>query len=518
MIYSRRPITIAKASALLGGMIAIGLMSALVLGWSGFRELEIGGPYYQRIVDGKGLLGELLPPPEYVIEAYLEATLALKDATLKERGGKEEGASRVHDDHSLDLRIARLKRLHTDFNQREDYWSHRPLSARLRRELLEDSHVQAVAFWQALESELLPALRAGNTDAAQSAYAHVQQAYEAQRLVIEGMIVELGRVNAINELNALNREEVLSFWIGLAFLSVIILVMVAAHLARSRVVQPIEHLTSAMRRLGKGDQHLDIPCLERGDELGHIAKELAVLKQGIRERTQLAEENDRFSEVLAHHFQEPVRLQQVYADLLKTQLVNPSAEVMVSLGRIMDGARRLRALLSDVQTYVTLRVQPIPENACDTNLAFDSALASFRSQLAAIGGTVVRGELEPVAMDPNRVIHVFSLLIENAIKYRRPDRTLYVQVDWFANDNGVGVTFTDNGIGIAPEFRQRVFQVFERLHSDPDIPGTGIGLALVKKIVVLSQGTVWIEAGDAGGCRVCMVLPMPKAAEKKERK
>jgi light-regulated signal transduction histidine kinase (bacteriophytochrome) len=194
---------------------------------------------------------------------------------------------------------------------------------------------------------------------------------------------------------------------------------------------------------------------------------------------------------------------------LKTQARELSPAALVSLGRIVDGARRLRALISDVQTFVTLRPLPAPKKPCDANQAFDAALVAYDPVVAAIGGTVERGELGTVVMDPIRLINVFSMLIDNAIKYRRTDRPLYVRVDAAGAEAGTVISCTDNGIGIAPEYRERVFQVFERLHNDPDISGTGIGLALVKKIVTLSQGSVWIEAGDTGGCRICLALPVP---------
>ena len=91
-----------------------------------------------------------------------------------------------------------------------------------------------------------------------------------------------------------------------------------------------------------------------------------------------------------------------------------------------------------------------------------------------------------------------------------PDRPLHIRVDWHRSDGHAVVHVTDNGIGIAPAYRQRVFQVFERLSGYGSGGGTGIGLAIVRKIAVQVGGDAWIEDGEAGGCRVCVTLPLVK--------
>lgn len=500
----KRLSSITTLPALLGAFVVFAFAVMGALTWRGYSDLEIGGPYYQRMIDDKALFGEMLPPPEYLMEAYLEASLAYQ-ARL------ERGADKSPDP-AIDKSVFRLRQLRQEYDRRLEYWSQRPLPPDIRRQLAENSAMHAQVFWKAVEESLLPALQSGDANRARAAYENVRNAYESHRTIIDGILRTLARRDAQDEADVRHRETVLVVQYGAAFVLALAAVVWIMLVIRGRVAQPVARLTVTIERLAAGEYPSDIPYAERGDELGQIAKALSDLKDAMRERAQLSEEKDRFSEVLAHHVQEPVRLQQVYADLLKSQL-SPSGsggippDAAVSLGRVLDGANRLRALISDVQTYVTLRPLPAPQTPCDVDQAFDAALAPFAREAAALGATVSRTSLGRVMVDPVRMINIFSMLIDNALKYRHPARLLHVRAEAVPAGTGVILTVTDNGIGIAPEYRERVFKVFERLHNDPDIPGTGIGLALVRKMAVLSKGTVWIEAGDDGGCRVCLSLP-----------
>ena len=496
MTLIKRLYSITTLPLLLGAFTALALAFMGVMTWVGYRDLEIGGPYYQRMIDGKGLIGELLPPPEYLMEAYLEATLAYKDRVEKDGPGR-----------AVDTTVSRLKQLHQDYDRRLEFWSHRPLPPEVHRKLVEDAFLHAHVFWAAIEQELLPALQSDDMAKAKTAFANVQNAYEAHRAVANEMLRMLSRFEGQNEAEILHHETVLVTEYISAFLAVLAAVAWMMLAIRDRVAKPIVELTALTQRLARDEYPLVIPGTEREDELGQIARALSELQGAIRERAQLAEEKDRFSEVLAHHIQEPVRLQQIYADLLKSQLTGLSTEAEASLARVLEGAHRLRELISDVQTYVTLRPLPPPQHPCDVDQAFDAALAPFAEHLAALGATLERVPLGKAGIDPVRMINIFSMLIDNAIKYRHPVRPLHLRAEASSAEAGVIISVTDNGIGVAPEYRQRVFRVFERLHNDPDIPGTGIGLALVHKMVTLSKGSVWIEAGDSGGCRICLMLP-----------
>jgi signal transduction histidine kinase len=224
-------------------------------------------------------------------------------------------------------------------------------------------------------------------------------------------------------------------------------------------------------------------------------------------------EMERFSEVLAHHIQEPVRLQHSYAQLLLRKFpADIPDDARVALGFITDGATRLRSLIRDVQLYLGLKELPPASEPCDAEAAFDAARHQLSERLAECGAVIEKADLPPMWIAKARLTDVFRLLLDNAIQYRRRDRGLRITVTAERQGDKVVVRIGDNGIGIPPEYRERVFRVFERLHSNREAAGTGIGLALTRKIVELADGSAWIDSGEDGGTCVCLALPATQDA------
>lgn len=223
----------------------------------------------------------------------------------------------------------------------------------------------------------------------------------------------------------------------------------------------------------------------------------------------LETELNRFLDILAHHLQEPVRHQVIYSQLLRRSVPQPlNRTAQMSLDEIIEGAGRLRAMLRDVLLYLATHQTLPPSEPCSAEAAFDAALREVSEHVETIKAEVSRGPLPPVWVCPNRLSDVFRAILENAIEYRSPQRPLRVRVT--AEPAGTHAIFAirDNGIGIPSEFRERVFEVFERLHADQDRPGTGIGLALVRRVAEQAKGRAWIEDGEDGGARICFSLPL----------
>lgn len=224
---------------------------------------------------------------------------------------------------------------------------------------------------------------------------------------------------------------------------------------------------------------------------------------------------ERFAYVLAHHLQEPVRMQLIYASrlegLLDGQRLTP--EVAQALGYIKRGAERLRALLRDVRRYLEPAFQPSrqPGRASPDRASSDRALATALENLAVkIAETkaeIHRTELPEVPLEQSLLVDVFTALIDNSLSYGRAGTAPVVRISAGRHGGGVVFAVDDNGIGIAECYRDRVFNVFEQLEAGNAQSGTGIGLALTKKIVESINGKVWIETSDLGGARVLFSLP-----------
>jgi light-regulated signal transduction histidine kinase (bacteriophytochrome) len=220
-------------------------------------------------------------------------------------------------------------------------------------------------------------------------------------------------------------------------------------------------------------------------------------------------EQERFSEILAHHLQEPVRIQHIFAQRLKSLLPEPlDREVAVTLDHLLRGATRLRALLRDVRTFLNLGELLDAQPAhCDAEAALSQVLRKLDPQLQEIQARLVIGELPTAPIPEKPFVILMAALLENAIQYRSPDRPLNLRIEGAQTGRQVLFAVTDNGLGIPKHYRERVFNVFERLNPQPDQSGTGIGLAMVRKIVQRSGGWAEITDGENGG--ICVTLYFP---------
>ncbi|HIJ61291.1 MAG TPA: PAS domain S-box protein [Rhodospirillaceae bacterium] len=218
----------------------------------------------------------------------------------------------------------------------------------------------------------------------------------------------------------------------------------------------------------------------------------------------------RLAEVMAHHLQEPVRIVIVYCQLLKHALEGQalSAEVSGPLAMIEQQTKKLRALIRDIQRYLAV-AEPVGKVAplCLSD-AVDLAIARREKTLREIGATVtVQPDLPSVSVDRGRLVDMFDAVFDNSIRYRRPDQPLVISLRAETKGRRVTLRVADNGIGIEPQYRDRVFRVFERVDQTPDSEGTGIGLAIVRRVVEHCGGRVWIEDTPDGGTTLGLDLP-----------
>jgi len=242
-------------------------------------------------------------------------------------------------------------------------------------------------------------------------------------------------------------------------------------------------------------------------DISHIK----LLEDGLRRSNA---ELERFTMVLAHHLQEPVRLQYMFAQRLARAM--PTAlgdDAHEFLGYIMTNASRLRRLITDVQSYLAQGQAARTVRPCNASTALADAAARLHEELVGVGAVMERTLLPTLAMDCADLANVFYMLLENAITYRHAERPLRITVSAEVTGAKAVVSIADNGIGIEPQFRERVFQVFERLHADSYL-GTGIGLAMVKKCVEAAAGRVWIDDGIDGGICVRVALATAPGAQR----
>jgi PAS domain S-box-containing protein len=255
----------------------------------------------------------------------------------------------------------------------------------------------------------------------------------------------------------------------------------------------------------------------RGDEgrtIGAvaIARDVTALRQARRRLEERARELERsnaelaeFAYVASHDLSEPLRTISGYLQLLRRRF---SAELPAAadeyVGAAIDSANRLRTLIDDLLTYSRAGSPDIEAEPVDMQRIVEVVVASVTADPAPIiefeGLPAVRG-------DPRGLMQVMQNLLANAIKFVAPGTVPHVRVTAARRDDCWRIAVEDNGIGIDPQQAERIFGMFQRLHLREDYPGTGIGLAIARKVVEHHGGRIWAEPRPDGGTRMAFTLP-----------
>ncbi len=218
----------------------------------------------------------------------------------------------------------------------------------------------------------------------------------------------------------------------------------------------------------------------------------------VKERTEeLSRSNadlEQFAYVASHDLQEPLRIISSYLCLLEERCRGQVAgDAAKYINYAVDGAKRMQELIRDLLAYARLDQAESPPVAVDCNEAVGIALENLSQTLAETGGKVMREALPTVSADRTLITQLFQNLIQNALKFHGENtpvihiRAKRAKSDWL-------FSVRDNGIGIEPQYGERIFRVFQRLHGRKEYPGTGIGLSICKKIVERQGGRIWMES------------------------
>ena len=235
------------------------------------------------------------------------------------------------------------------------------------------------------------------------------------------------------------------------------------------------------------------------------------LEQRVAERTldlkRSNEDLEQFAYVASHDLQEPLRMVTNYLQLLQERYqgkLDSNADEFVDFAR--EGAQRMQVLITDLLQYSRVGTKPKEFRPVETQKVLKDSLANLTVAIEESQAKVTYDSLPTVQGDPVQLTQLFQNLIGNAIKFRG-DLPLRVHVG-VAKDNGAWqFSVSDNGIGIAPKDFERIFVIFQRLHARKKYPGTGIGLAVCKKIVERHGGRIWVESELGKGTTFYFTVP-----------
>jgi light-regulated signal transduction histidine kinase (bacteriophytochrome) len=214
-----------------------------------------------------------------------------------------------------------------------------------------------------------------------------------------------------------------------------------------------------------------------------------------------------FAYVAAHDLQEPLRTVASYVDLLKRRYGDKLDERAASyIEGALAGARRMQNLVDDLLSLSRVETQAHPFEKVDTNAVVAAALENLQFAIDEAQAQVTASSLPDVRGDTSQLRQLFQNLIGNAIKFRA-GRVPEIAISALKKGYLWQFAVKDNGIGIAAEYHEKVFQVFQRLHGQSEYPGTGIGLAICRKIVERHGGRIWVESEPGQGTTFFFTLP-----------
>lgn len=249
-------------------------------------------------------------------------------------------------------------------------------------------------------------------------------------------------------------------------------------------------------------------------ERKHHEEELQRVNEQLRRSN---EELENFTYAASHDLQEPLRMVTNYMQLLERRAGDKlDGDAREFLSFAVEGGRRMRDLIQDLLRLSRIGTQKLELSMVPAQTIVDQATLSLRSAIEDSGAAITAGELPPVVADSGLIAQVFQNLLANAIKFRAPGTRPEIHISARSEDAMRVFAVRDNGIGIDMAHAGRIFQMFERLHSPEDYGGSGVGLALARRIIERHGGRIWVESSPGQGSTFYFSLPakmsLPMAA------
>lgn len=240
-------------------------------------------------------------------------------------------------------------------------------------------------------------------------------------------------------------------------------------------------------------------------EAKHYRMAYEKLKEANEKLQRSNEELTQFAYVASHDLQEPLRMVDSYLGLIEHRYKGKlDADADIFIGFAVDGARRMKRLIDDLLVYSRVNTKCFEIGEVDCNEVLADVLEVLAEQ--ATGAEIKLGPLPVIEADLTQIERLFVNLVGNALKFRS-QHPPWITVSARRVGELWEFQVTDNGIGIEPEFREKVFEIFARLHNRDQYDGSGIGLAACKRIVELHDGTIRADAAPGGGTSICFTLP-----------
>lgn len=298
-----------------------------------------------------------------------------------------------------------------------------------------------------------------------------------------------------------------------------------------RTTKSLRQVTPAAAKMGAGDLSQRVK-VTTGDEIEQLTTEFnrmsaslsekdaqlrdyaAHLEQKVEERTEeltrLTHSNAdlaQFAYIASHDLQEPLRMITSYLQLIEQRYKDKlDADGTEFISYAVDGANRMQTMINDLLTFSRVGTRGKPFEPTDCEVILDQTLANLQIAIEKSQAIITHDPLPTVIADDTQMVQLFQNLIGNAIKFRSQEPP---QVHISAQAKGEEWVFSvrDNGIGIDLQYAERIFVIFQRLHSREEYPGTGIGLAVCKSVIERHGGKIWVESQPRKGSTFYFTIP-----------
>ena len=299
------------------------------------------------------------------------------------------------------------------------------------------------------------------------------------------------------------------------------------------VIRPLRHLAAAARALARREFDTALPPAGR-DEMGALVSSFAAMRGDLRRFQgdllaeiamrrdsearlrdtvdRLAESNselERFAHIASHDLREPLRTMISFSQLLERHFAaRLDGDAREYLDYIVASAKRMNLLIGGLLDYARADTRNAPFQPVDLGAVAAEACTVLRPEIEDRRATVQVGPLPTIRGNPTQMLQLFDNLLSNALKFARSEATPQITIAAADADDGTcEIVVADNGIGIEPEYLERIFVLYNRLHPGATYPGTGVGLAICKRIVERHGGRIWAESAPGEGTRIHVALP-----------
>ncbi|MGC3863981.1 sensor histidine kinase [Micromonospora chersina] len=396
-----------------------------------------------------------------------------------------------------------------------------------RREL--DAALALAERWRAEYPTRLIAARRAGTSAAELAPVVRQGrlAFDAAQAALTSLEDRLDRVQAAGRAD-LDRARSLRDLLFVAILGTLLLSsVVISVLVRTTVLRPLDRLGASVRRVAGGDfEHrlapegptdiarltADVDTMRQRvvDALNTSRTDRDALEQQAAELRRSNEDLEQFAYVASHDLQEPLRKVASFCQMLQrryTDQLDDRARQYIDYA--VDGATRMQNLINDLLAFSRIGRVYRDDREVDLAATLAQAESNLSEAIAEAGADIEADPLPVVHGDPTLLTMLWQNLLGNAVKFRSPDRPPRIRVAVTEDTAGWEFAVADNGIGIDPRYADKIFLIFQRLHPRGAYDGTGIGLAICKKIVEYHGGALRLDDAYADGARFVFTLPKP---------